>query len=73
MTAPIERIPYRDTWTVCADCGHDQVHHGHINHSPLGRSEWVYEDKCWVYVEPERTASGRRKGRAGCKCKGWRS
>lgn len=26
MTDP---IPYRDTWTVCGNCEHDQMHHGH--------------------------------------------
>ena len=71
-SGPITRIAYKDTWTVCADCGHEQTHHGHITHSALNQSEWVYEDRCWVWVAAERTAGGRKRGPDGCKCKGWR-
>lgn len=65
-------IPYRDTWTVCADCGHERVHHGHLapNDNP---TRWVDEGKCWVWVPAERSAGGRKRGPDGCKCKGWRT
>jgi hypothetical protein len=54
----------------CASCGHGRVHHGHIDTD--GEPRWVDQPKCWVYVDPERTATGRRKGKPGCKCTGWR-
>ena len=63
---PIYRPPSNETY--CAACDHGKSHHGHYDGK---RGEWVDDGKCFVWVDAPRTATGRKRGPSGCRCKGW--